>query len=169
MYQAQPDPYCYPGTNILKNKAGLTSADALEQFETAITFARSEEPLPAGRLSGTHYRAIHHHLFQDVYDWAGPFRTVRLAKGASTFCYPENIGREMRRLFDWLRQQQHLRDLELAEFARQAAHFVSELMQFIHFAKAMAGHSLPFSHSSRSARVTRSILMGSSRLPCWTR
>jgi cell filamentation protein len=127
MYQAQPDPYCYPGTNILKSKAGLTSADALEQFETAMTFARSEEPLPAGRLSGTHYRAIHHHLFQDVYDWAGRFRTVRLAKGASTFCYPENIGREMRRLFDWLRQQQHLRDLELAEFARQAAHFVSEL------------------------------------------
>jgi len=102
MYQAQPDPYCYPGTNILRNKAGLTSADALEQFETAMTFARSEEPLPAGRLSGTQYRAIHHHLFQDVYDWAGRFRTVRLAKGASPFCYPENIGREMRRLFDWL-------------------------------------------------------------------
>jgi cell filamentation protein len=65
MYQAGPDPYCYPGTDVLRNKAGLTSAEALEAFETR-TFARSEEPLPAGRLPVSHYRAIHHHLFHDV-------------------------------------------------------------------------------------------------------
>lgn len=80
MYQAEPDPYCYANSIILRNKAGLTNAVTLERFETAMTFARSEEPLPAGRLSIAHYRAIHHHLFQDVYDWAGKFRTARLTK-----------------------------------------------------------------------------------------
>jgi cell filamentation protein len=127
MYQAEPDPYCYPGSDVLRNKAGLTDADALERFETAMTFARSEEPLPPGRLSISHYRAIHHHLFQDVYDWAGKFRTVRITKGASTFCYPENIAREMRQLFAWLREHDSLRGLDTGHFANQAAHFLAEV------------------------------------------
>jgi len=127
MYQAEPDPYCYPNTSVLRNKAGLRDANDLEQFETAMTFARSEEPLPAGRLSVSHYRAIHHHLFQDVYDWAGRFRTVRLTKDASTFCYPENIGREMRQLFAWLREREYLRGRDVADFSRDSAHFLAEL------------------------------------------
>lgn len=127
MYQAEPDPYCYPGSSVLINKAGLESADALERFETAMTFARAEEPLPLGRLSMRHYCALHHHLFQDVYAWAGKLRTVRLTKGASTFCYPEHIARELKALFAWLRQQQFLRNRSAAAFARDAAHFLAEL------------------------------------------
>lgn len=127
MYQAEPDPYCYPGSDVLKNKAGLTSPDALEQFETAMTFARSEEPLPSGRFSVTHYRAIHHHLFQDVYAWAGNFRTVRMAKATSTFCYPENIEAEMRRVFAWLKQERYLRQRSPSGFARGAAQFLAHL------------------------------------------
>jgi cell filamentation protein len=127
MYQAEPDPYCYPASDVLRNKAGLTDADALERFETAMTFARSDEPLPNGRLSVSHYRAIHHHLFQDVYQWAGKFRTVRITKGASTFCYPENIPGEMRQLFTWLRQRNFLRDLSTDDFADKSAHFLAEL------------------------------------------
>jgi hypothetical protein len=50
MYQAGPDPYCYPGTDVLRNKAGLTTAEALEAFETAMTFARSEVRLSPGSL-----------------------------------------------------------------------------------------------------------------------
>ncbi len=156
MYQAEPDPYCYPGTNVLRNKANLRSAGTLEEFETAMTFARSEEPLPGGRLTVTHYRAIHHHLFQDVYDWAGKFRTVRLAKGVSTFCYPEHIAREMRRLFAWLRDRRYLRHRTAAEFSREAAHFLSELnaihpfregngrtqLTFLAFLAERAGHPL---------------------------
>jgi len=95
MYQAEPDPYCYPGSTILKNKADLRDEGALEEFESAMTFARAAEPLPAGRFSVSHYRAIHRHLFQDVYSWAGRFRTVRLTKGRSTFCYPEHVAREI--------------------------------------------------------------------------
>lgn len=57
MYQAEPDPYCYPGTDVLKNKAGLKSTAKLERFETAMTFARSEGPLPNGRLSAAHHCA----------------------------------------------------------------------------------------------------------------
>jgi cell filamentation protein len=54
MYEAESDPYCYPNSSVLKNKAGLTSEAELEEFEAAMTFARAEEPLPSGRLSATH-------------------------------------------------------------------------------------------------------------------
>ncbi len=75
----------------------------------------------------SHYRAVHHHLFQDVYEWAGKFRTVRLAKGASNFCYPEYIAAEMRRVFDELKEVNNLRSLSSQKFASGAAHFLSEL------------------------------------------
>jgi cell filamentation protein len=127
MYEAEPDPYCYPDSSVLENKAGLTSVEALEEFETAMTFARAEEPLPAGRFSVRHYRAIHHHLFQDVYAWAGNFRSARMTKDASTFCYPEHIVREMRALFAWLKREHHLEHRDRAEFAIGAAHFLAEL------------------------------------------
>lgn len=127
MYQADPDPYCYANSSVLKNKAGLTTQDALDEFETAMTFARAEEPLPVGRLSATHYRAIHQHLFQDVYVWAGKYRMVRLSKGDSAFCYPEYIAAEMKRVFAWLKDHRYLQELSTSGFAADAAHFLAEL------------------------------------------
>jgi cell filamentation protein len=127
MYEAIADPYCYPGTDVLKNIPGLVNAVALTNFEAIATAQRAEEPLPAGRLSVSHLRAIHHHLFQDVYPWAGRFRTVRMTKGSSTFCYPENIDVEMKRLFLWLREKNFLRGLSGEEFSSGAAHFLAEL------------------------------------------
>jgi cell filamentation protein len=119
-------PLLYPGSNVLRNKAGLTDAEALERFETVMTFARSEEPLPNGCLSVSH-RTIHHHLFQDVYAWAGKFRTVRITKGACTFFYPENIAGEMRRAFAWLRESRGLHGMNGEDFAQNTAHFLAEL------------------------------------------
>ena len=83
--------------------------------------------LPRGLLSVRHYRAVHHHFFQDVYGWAGKFRIVRLSKDGSTFCYPEHISREMRALFADLKQQKQLRGLSLDTFAPMAAHFLATL------------------------------------------
>ena len=158
MYQAQPDPYCYPISSVLKNKADLTSPDALERFETAMTFARSEEPLPRGRFSLRHYCAVHHHLFQDVYEWAGKFRSVRLTKNTSTFCYPEHIAPEMHRLFGNLKFDRRLKDRSREDFVHGAAHFLAELnaihpfregngraqLTFLSLIARGAGHPLDF-------------------------
>jgi fido (protein-threonine AMPylation protein) len=85
MYAAIDDPYCYPGTTVLKNVPGIQDQAALDEFEIAIVAQRSDAPLPRGRFSLHHYCAVHRHLFQDVYHWAGRFRTVRISKGGSTF------------------------------------------------------------------------------------
>jgi cell filamentation protein len=127
MYVAGSDPYCYAGTSVLKNVPGIRNQADLEFFENAMVRQRSLEPLPRGNLSVSHYRSIHRHLFQDVYRWAGRFRTVRTHKGDSTFCYPEHIAGQMATLFADLRQAAVLSDLTTDYFAARAAHFVAEL------------------------------------------
>jgi cell filamentation protein len=127
MYDAVEDPYCYLRTTVLKNRAGLRTQRALTRFETAMAAQRADEPLPAGRLSVRHYCAVHRHLFQDVYAWAGQFRSMRISKASSMFCYPEHIPREMRSLFRRLKHDNDLRDLNTDDFVRHAAHFLATL------------------------------------------
>jgi cell filamentation protein len=127
MYRPEPDPYCYPGTTVLINRASLRDPAELEEFEAEMTSLRFREPFPGGRLSYRHYLAVHRHLFQDVYSWAGKIRTVRIFKQDSAFCYPEHIDREMRRLFAGLAKQSNLRRLEARPFAGKAAHLLAEL------------------------------------------
>ena len=99
MYDAIIDSYCYEGTTVLRNIPNLRDQAALDAFEVAMTTQRSDEPLPEGSLDVAHYCAIHRHLFQDIYPWAGEVRTVRMSKENSTFCYPEHIEQEMGTLF----------------------------------------------------------------------
>jgi cell filamentation protein, protein adenylyltransferase len=104
MYDAVEDPYTYKNSTVLINKLDLRAQAELDAFEAEISSARAEEPLPEGMLDFAHYRAIHRHLFQDVYDWAGDPRTVRISKGGNPFCFPENILDQATKLFGELRQ-----------------------------------------------------------------
>jgi cell filamentation protein len=113
--------------DVLKNRAGLRTQADLDFFEEEATAQRFTEPLPAGKFDARHLCAIHRHLFQDVYAWAGSPRTVRISKGGSSFCYPENIDREIGRLFSDLAKQKYLSGLDSDSFANKAAHFLAEL------------------------------------------
>lgn len=77
------DPYVYPGTNVLRNRYGVRDAVTLQQLESRLTNVRLIE------LSGhtiqtpndlEGLKALHHHIFQDVYAWAGHIRRVPLYK-----------------------------------------------------------------------------------------
>jgi len=127
MYDAIEDPYTYKNSTVLVNKLDLQNQADLDAFEAEISSARAEEPLPGGSLDFEHYKAIHHHLFQDVYHWAGQVRTVRIAKGGNPFCFPEHIDGQASRLFDSLRLANHFRNLDTQSFADKAAHFLAEL------------------------------------------
>jgi cell filamentation protein len=127
MYDAVADEYCYPGTTVLKNKLDLRDAEELAAFEAEVSDARADEELPSGDLDFKHFRAIHRHLFQDVYDWAGEVRMVRISKDSSMFCYPENIESEAKKLFARLAQDNFLKNLSAKEFANQSAHFLADL------------------------------------------
>jgi cell filamentation protein len=148
MYGTFEDPYCHPGTSISRNLPGLRDSAALQQFEAIATAQRADEPLPNGRLGVAHYRAIHRHLFQDVYSWAGQFRTVTMSKRGNTFCHPENIRREMDRLFGSLRDNRYLKNFPLPEFILHATHFLAEL-NAIH----------PFREGNGRTQITFTVLL----------
>lgn len=75
--------YFYPGTEVLKNKLGITNAEELQQAEANITFKKLTElylnPI-AGNFDAEHYREIHRYLFGDIYDFAGEYRNVDMRK-----------------------------------------------------------------------------------------
>jgi len=74
-----------------------------------------------------HYKAIHHHLFQDVYHWAGQVRTVRIAKGGNPFCFPR-ISKDRRTNCSAICNRQTIFEVSIRKtFADKAAHFLAEL------------------------------------------
>ena len=124
-YESFDDPYTYKGSATLKNKIGLRDPDLLEAFELEMTTLRAGEPLPTGRFDTRHYRRVHHHLFQDVFRWAGRYRTVRTAKDGNMFCFPEHIPVQMERVFNLLSPL--LTDTNLESFIDQGSDFLAEL------------------------------------------
>ena len=127
MYDAIDDPYTYENSTVLINKLDLREQTALDAFEAEISSARADEPLPEGNLDFTHYKAVHYHLFQDVYEWAGKARTVRMSKGGNPFCFPENIENQATKLFGELQADGFLHGMDDSAFADRAAHFLAEL------------------------------------------
>ncbi|UGT58861.1 Fic/DOC family protein [Nocardia asteroides] len=79
-----------PGAVVLRNKFGTRDPEELRDLEYVETAMRQAE-LESGEVQiartgdGAEWRAIHHHLFQDVYDWAGQYRTVDLNKTGEPF------------------------------------------------------------------------------------
>lgn len=76
---------------VLENKLGISSEIELAREEERLTKLRALELYDFGLLDGFEVgtfaglAAIHRHLFQDVYDFAGERRTVNIAKGNFRF------------------------------------------------------------------------------------
>ena len=62
-------------TGVLRNKLGITDPSVAAEVERVATTARLAD-LPRTPHTAEGYKAIHRHLFQDLYDWAGRTRTV---------------------------------------------------------------------------------------------
>ncbi|MEV6288366.1 Fic family protein [Kribbella sp. NPDC051770] len=120
-----------PGGNVLRNKLGLTDADRLRAAEYRIRAMRQGElqrgEVDIPRTSDLpHLQAIHQHLFQDVYEWAGQTRDVDLVKDGQPFVehgwapqWIENTGSKMRGV-DWP-------NISREDFVRTAATAYAEL------------------------------------------
>ncbi|SFQ30530.1 cell filamentation protein [Bradyrhizobium sp. Ghvi] len=162
-YDVFDDPYCYKGTSVLKNRARLRDDKTLEAFELEMSTLRAEEPLPAGRFTPTHYKRIHHHLFQDVYPWAGKYRTVRTSKGGNPFAYPEYIASSMDQLFEKLALPAFRPGASSDDFLDAATDFLAELNAIHPFREGNGRSQLAFmyllgqraGHPLKLARVDR--------------
>lgn len=72
--------YFYPGTATLRNRLGIQDPDALATAEAELSRARMRQSLDDVELTADGLKAIHRHIFQDIYAWAGTFRTVDMVK-----------------------------------------------------------------------------------------
>ena len=123
------DPYSVDGTDVLKNKLGITDAENFRQAERRLTATRiielRREPLP-GKVDLDHLKKIHKYIFQDVYKWAGQARTVNISKG-DVFCLPEHIDSAGKEIFDKLAKADHLKGLNADQFAEKAGALLSDI------------------------------------------
>lgn len=127
IYAAEDDPLYYPGSTVLQNLLDIHDQDELDEAEVALFSIRANEPLPAGNLDADHFLNLHHHLFQDVYPWAGELRKIRIGKGGNWFCYPENISRYLAKAFADYGDPEDVAALESREFAARTAHLIAEI------------------------------------------
>jgi len=185
--------YTYPDIDPLdaavKNKLEITAHVDFEILSAALIAARAAEIIegegPAGTFDADHLKAIHRHLFQDVFEWAGRTRNepVRLSDGTVAtepvlrkidgrpFMPGKLIAPALRRVAATLRKSNCLRGLSRAAFATGAADIMVEIngihpfregngrtqRAFIRELAKQAGHELDFSVVARERMVLVSI------------
>ena len=76
---------------MIENKLGITSASELAEAEERISKKKAIELFESGMLDRieagkfSSLKAIHKHLFEDIYDFAGEMRAVNISKGNFRF------------------------------------------------------------------------------------
>ena len=176
------DPYIDPQFGILRNKFGLSDQQSLDRREAkAVSFRATllrRNPIK-GNFDSQHLKAIHSYLFRDVYDWAGQYRTIPLAKSdfaeggrITRFTPPELIEAELSKLFGQLAGEHFLEGLPRKEFVSKIAVLHSGINRihpfregngraqrwFVRLLAASLGYNLHFEVISMERLVQASIL-----------
>lgn len=155
--------YFYPPPDdaTLRNLFDERNPVRLRELEYVETGARQQELL-SGQVTvsktydADHVRAIHGYLFQDVYEWAGQFRTVNMCKNLSSFADVHN-GEVDRYLADVHRlvKSADWPDLDRLGFARASAEVFAYLNQAHPFREGNGRTSKVFmEHVAEQSRFT---------------
>lgn len=110
---------CYEGTTCLINKFGITDETKLSEVEADITFAKAskleENPID-GKFDIEHFKAIHRYLFEDLYDWAGQFRTINISKKGTKFVKTDELENLCVKCFDRIKSSNYFRNISFESF-----------------------------------------------------
>jgi len=175
------DPYLQPN-GTLRNKLGITGARELLQRETDRALLRAavlESNLPRPPFTFETLKAIHHTLFQDVYDWAGEVRQTPLGKShfearnspVTWFAPPGAVEARAVGVFESLAQSDSLAGRDRAEFVTGASELLIAVNNLHPFREGNgraqrillsavarhAGHELAFDVVTRERMVAISI------------
>ncbi|MEA5117246.1 MAG: Fic family protein [Propionicimonas sp.] len=136
------DDYFIPGTSVLRNKFtgpgrpyGEPDADRLRWLEELATLVRigelAESPIDGG-FDYDHFKAVHFHIFQDVYEWAGQERVAPAGQlmskdGHAYYGAGPHLTQAALDQFETLARKDFLRGLEHGEFVVELAEVWGEL------------------------------------------
>ena len=130
LYEARNSAYCYKGTNVLINLLNIRDNKTLQRAESRIAATklfelRKNEMI--GNFDVEHFIKIHKFLFEDIYPFAGKFRTENIAKGYFSFAEWEYIDTELRKLLEKLHKSNLLKNDTRAELVKDLAYYLAEL------------------------------------------
>jgi cell filamentation protein len=134
-YQFRESDIYLPGTDIPRNRLGITEADLLHEIEETLLQQAYQvfitELQPDTRFDEAYFKSLHQRIWSSLYDWAGEYRDVDMSKGGSLFCRAEFLENESRRLFRELEQEGFLKqasDWPKEKFTERLAHYQCELI-----------------------------------------
>ena len=120
----------YPGTRCIVNYFGIKDRPELKRIDKRISSLRTAELLRSPidmPFTFDHLKAIHFHLFGDVFPSAGQIRR-RSSSKHTEFCEPEYIEAQAARLFDELLRASYLRNVDDADdFINELAYYMGEM------------------------------------------
>lgn len=130
LYEARNSAYCYKGTNVLINLLNIRDNKTLQRAESRIVATklfelRKNEMI--GNFDVEHFIKIHKFLFEDIYPFAGKFRTENIAKGYFSFAEWEYIDTELRKLLEKLHKSNLFKNDTRAELVKDSAYYLAEL------------------------------------------
>ncbi|MER9202923.1 Fic family protein [Mesorhizobium sp. M0933] len=147
--------YFYPNTSddpdradVLRNRFGIETHSELRIEEYRATAFRMAEIAegdgPQGKFDKAHIKAIHGHIFQDVYEWAGHTRNESpivdgrrvepiggLSKGGTAFLHGSRIEMGLDEALRAIRDPDVLRGSTPVQFAERAGQVMAEL-NYVH-------------------------------------
>ena len=122
--------YCYPDSNVLKNKLNIRDLRELKEVEEKFVAIKQlvllQKPIP-GRFTINHLLRIHRFLFEDVYPFAGHIRREQISKGETLFFPPDLIKRELRRVFGEIHETGMLQEKKPQSQIQHLSHVMAEL------------------------------------------
>jgi cell filamentation protein len=123
--------YCYPGTDVLKNKLGIRDDNALTTAEREITSIKLLMLYHMPITETFDFDAlckIHRIIFEDLFEWAGVIRQGDfLSKGNSIFCRGQYIEENAKRIMGNLKKENVLRGLDKSKFIERMAYYMGEI------------------------------------------
>ncbi len=130
LYEARNSIYCYKNSDVLINKLDIKDNKKLEEFERKIVLAKLYELRQNNQIGNfdiEHFVGIHKFLFEDIYPFAGLFRTENIAKGNFSFAEWEYIEDELKKLLNQLKEENYLQNLDRNTFIKRLSYYMAEL------------------------------------------
>lgn len=175
VYTTTQSIYCYPDSNVLKNKLNIRENKLLKTAEEEITLIKQMELLKnpiKGNFSKAHLINIHKFIFEDIYSFAGKIRREQISKADTMFYPPNLIDRELDKVFSKIKEKNMLRETDKEKIFDNLAYVMAELniihpfregngrsiREFIRLMAKRMGYDLDWGNVDREELLEASIL-----------
>ena len=175
VYTTTQSIYCYPDSNVLKNKLNIRDNKLLKTAEEEITLIKQMELLKnpiKGNFSKAHLMNIHKFIFEDIYPFAGKIRREQISKADTLFYPPNLIDRELDKVFAKIKEKNMLRETDEEKIFDNLAYVMAELniihpfregngrsiREFIRLMAKRMGYDLNWGNADREELLEASIL-----------